>query len=105
MVKYYLTDDSCEPLDIGSLSVVSTDDVDKNDCDWCYDSKEDLIAELKRQLKSIQDHLCNHDGHEWRYGMTYSKCDVCNKVCSCEFVSMRNATTQTCAHCSREELA
>lgn len=105
MTRYYLTDDSCEPLDIGSLSITSTDEPNRNDCDWCYDSKEDLLANLKRQLKELEHFLCTQNQHDWIYGMTYSRCNRCNYICKCNFVGKRHETTKVCHHCGREELS
>ncbi len=54
MTRYYLTDDSCEPLDIDALGVMSGSEDDILFIDWTYDSTEDLIADLERKIKEMK---------------------------------------------------
>lgn len=53
--RYFLTDDSCEPLDIESLSIESCS-TDELECDsWTYSSKKQVIDLLEKILKRMKE--------------------------------------------------
>jgi hypothetical protein len=66
---------------------------------------QDGLYPLERKSKK----LCDNDIHQWEYGLSHTKCSVCDVFCDCDFIPSKKThgpfDIQACKYCQREKLA